>query len=1132
MRQLSRMHLIQFSFWDYETFNFSHGGTAFIGPNGAGKTSLIDAVQIALIGAHGNFLQFNTQSVHKDSRTVRDYALGFMRSGEGESGTMTKKREEALSYITLVFEGKRPQDVVSAGICIHSKATERGHRTLGMYVLPGVRLEQEHHLEALQGGYFSPIDWNVFEAGVRELARKAGREPTITSHPEAYLKELLHAIQGKGPGVNHEIFLRALAQSLRLKGVQSVNDFIRENLVDAKPIDRQGTLRHIKTLQELTARIEDVSNQIQKLDGIESSYTRLATLFRLKASAAVVNINLRMEATDTTINQLVERHELDKEKLGALGKEIDGLKEDVERQHTLEGTLAAQIAADPDAQAPEQARQLKDARLQSLKALRVALDRRSLEIREALEAIIVGHGEDGVMPGLQESLQKWSEMARSGEMPRMQEFSVLIYQLGELKESVRARLETANIAALEANTKLSNIMGSITAANKGMRIKNAGDLGMAMEVLREQGIESATVGSLVSVSDVRWQPVIESFLGRNRFALVVEGGRERDAVRAIRHLKRELYDITIVQPYHLRESIGNQPEETNIGALLTGDHQVALAYLRRIIGRMRRVDTEEELELHDRSMTMDGMLSANGGTRRIRLVAEDDLVLGAKISEAEKHRLHKELEAAIREDQNATNIQAYARKADDKLRLVLQGSDIGTIKGELDSFAAAKVVYEALPSPDEVTVPDHLKSLMQSREAAKTAFTRANNTLIKKSQEYGDLQRAFGTLGDTITAEQEKFSKMRLDHDALVQDADYDSETSVRIYGEISDMAETDGVEKALSHLYEKYLNQDSRIIRLETDTNAELKVFASERSMDMKDELTDWRKSFEWVKRYKKRLVDSQLAEYHKQAQEAREAANDAFHHDVALKLREASHRIRQEIDDLNRILKTCPEFTGRERYHFTTTICSEFRWLHDMIENASYDDSSAQLFDSGDDNSSKLAEFLEACESGENRGGNPLEDHRLLFNFDLDIQVDGRTVDKLSKRLGVGSNGEHLIPFYVIAGATLVNAYRMKPGAGHDGAALMIIDEAFHGFDAQNTYVTAQFLKSLGLQLVMAAPDTEVGKLIPVIDSYYDLWRHGPDVEADENIIKEDARKLMISDIPDINPDLVRQAVLEMSQ
>ena len=32
------LHLVQFSFWDYETFNLRRGGTAFLGPNGAGKT--------------------------------------------------------------------------------------------------------------------------------------------------------------------------------------------------------------------------------------------------------------------------------------------------------------------------------------------------------------------------------------------------------------------------------------------------------------------------------------------------------------------------------------------------------------------------------------------------------------------------------------------------------------------------------------------------------------------------------------------------------------------------------------------------------------------------------------------------------------------------------------------------------------------------------------------------------------------------------------------------------------------------------------------------------------------------------------------------------------------------------------
>ena len=95
MKTLSTMHLVQFSFWDYESFNLRQGGTAFLGPNGAGKTSLADAVQIALVGAHGNHMHFNAQSVHKDHRSVRDYALGTMRSGEGDQGVIARKREEA-----------------------------------------------------------------------------------------------------------------------------------------------------------------------------------------------------------------------------------------------------------------------------------------------------------------------------------------------------------------------------------------------------------------------------------------------------------------------------------------------------------------------------------------------------------------------------------------------------------------------------------------------------------------------------------------------------------------------------------------------------------------------------------------------------------------------------------------------------------------------------------------------------------------------------------------------------------------------------------------------------------------------------------------------------------------------------
>ena len=191
MKTLSTLHLVQYSFWDYETFNLRQGGTAFMGPNGAGKTSLADAVQIALVGGHGNHMHFNAQSVHKDRRSIRDYALGMMRSGEGDQGVLARKRDEALSYITLVFEGDNSEDCVSAGLCIHSLATERTHRVLGLYIVPGVKLKLDDHIGLLENGDKSPLDWSTFEALVRKLAKQSGRTPTLTSKPESYLDELL-----------------------------------------------------------------------------------------------------------------------------------------------------------------------------------------------------------------------------------------------------------------------------------------------------------------------------------------------------------------------------------------------------------------------------------------------------------------------------------------------------------------------------------------------------------------------------------------------------------------------------------------------------------------------------------------------------------------------------------------------------------------------------------------------------------------------------------------------------------------------------------------------------------------------------------------------------------------------------
>ena len=85
----------------------------------------------------------------------------------------------------------------------------------------------------------------------------------------------------------------------------------------------------------------------------------------------------------------------------------------------------------------------------------------------------------------------------------------------------------------------------------------------------------------------------------------------------------------------------------------------------------------------------------------------------------------------------------------------------------------------------------------------------------------------------------------------------------------------------------------------------------------------------------------------------------------------------------------------------------------LYELIQSSAFLESgSSPLFEAADDVQKKLVSFLEACETGADKANNPLEDYRLLFNFDLEIRVGDKKVDSLSKRLGVGSNGEHLVP------------------------------------------------------------------------------------------------------------------------
>src|SRR3546814_20924127 len=127
-----------------------NGHTAFLGPNGTGKSALLDAIQIAMLGADMNQVRFNVRSTVKDERSLRDYCLGAYRppqDGDRATGKNQRCRSDAHTYITLVFGDEATGEKVSAGVAINAPEKDDSNPIRGTYFVQGPDLSLDDHLQ-------------------------------------------------------------------------------------------------------------------------------------------------------------------------------------------------------------------------------------------------------------------------------------------------------------------------------------------------------------------------------------------------------------------------------------------------------------------------------------------------------------------------------------------------------------------------------------------------------------------------------------------------------------------------------------------------------------------------------------------------------------------------------------------------------------------------------------------------------------------------------------------------------------------------------------------------------------------------------------------------------------------------
>ncbi|MET0288188.1 MAG: SbcC/MukB-like Walker B domain-containing protein [Pseudoxanthomonas sp.] len=1128
MYLLEHAHVVQFFLFDATTLDFDRT-TAIIAPNGAGKSAILDALQIVMLGADGSQLHFNAQAGGKHrARSIRDYCLGVFR--EGDDG---RARDTATTYLSLVFRDADTGQALTAGIALGASLREPDHRVHGWYLLPDVALTLDQHLETV-GGHQLPLSWADFKAMGNKACKQAGSALVLPAAPGRFVDDLLKRLR---PGTSYAdpvAYRKSFQNALNLQRVDDVDLFVRTRIAEDRPTDIAKFRNLLEGFRQIKQTIDQVVERIGTAEEVEHAYkavarhaVRAASYRALSATYLVERHGEEEYEAEQEVDAAREAAETCQREIQRLTSERNSARQDLEaasqrlQQVPGYGQQAAWGAAlrQSEASVTNTARQL-DGEIKRIQGALAGVGRVA-----ALEA----HH-----PQLEQALSPWLELqstlqARAADAALARSPETL---RGTLRDSL-STLAPLHQAVTSQLQSLRNQLGEAqqaerTARNNQQRA-SAGkaelhpDVSRLRDYLADAGIEATPVCDLVRIVDADWQPAIEAYLRRHVEALLIAPDQEEDAMRVYRNLRgpQAVYGVKLALSSQARRARTSSAKDS-VAVLVDGDNADAVDYLRMQLGELKRVSTEKDAIAARSALTQDGFLTKGGGIERRRLPGSDELKIGAAESRDRRQRIDRELQR--------------------------HGTDARRLKQELDALEQHTTAFSALRQADAVA--DRIHALALQLEEASADLRRqkqehdadASPDLMQLSQRRDEcdarvntLEAAIGKANQAIGAaalRQQSADKTlanvqaraNLIHEEARQASrhpDADPHVMDEARQELDDAHEA--LEDRIAQCEKRAQTARDRLTSALPQAWAGLTSYAAHYHLRLELTSEQWRESAALIDGELKRLRDTELVEHQARAEEAYSIAVNTFRTNVASTLYDNFTRLKQQINALNATLRRSPVFSNNERYQFRHEIVPELKDLHAFILKVGDVGSEDTLFGSVGELPAVFRDIIDGgAESRGRTGPSPLDDYRLFYRFEVIIKQDDREVGTLSKRMKSGSGGEHRAPLYVIAGASLASAYGKK-ATDASGLGVILLDEFGDKIDAQNARAITDYLRSLGLQLVLAAPDTAQGTLTGVLDSYIELFRDGVFLHVNRVDVSARGRELLESDQFTLHPELL---------
>jgi uncharacterized protein YPO0396 len=1051
------------------------GSTLFTGVNGSGKSTILDAMTYVLTGN----TQFNKAAKDRD-RTVKGYVRGDTKS----NGTMRYLRQgQIISYVAMEFWSPSEQENMVVGVCIESP-DEVSSPTSSWFICKNAAME-DINFANIEGKnlYVTPKSLLQLKGVRMKSSEFMGRERGT--------EQIVRAL-----GLRCEVskYRSKLIKMMAFNPENNIDQFISECVLEPGTVNSLKELREQREQFEHIKKIyEDLRDGKEKLKEVENKIQEYESQKR----------NLDIREMLLCYQGLLEKQK-EKENIQSRLKELEQKKLALEKQkesvqiHFEEARKRLQIAESNDTY------QGMQKSVQSLEK-QILLLEKDIDKEEEHAAKLLKL-QKMLSEELSWTIEEWEAENRKALLhiadagysveKKRKELNRFLDEMDKLqsdlsREKVHFEDEISGLnqefAKLEQQFKMLE-------ANKNVfpeEIENAKQVIKDEFVKRGINTDVRIFAELVqAVKDVTWREAIETFLGRKRFYIIVDGKYCHEAMKVVQEKRLYAANVVITDKLPDSEIIKDSAAEQ-----LVIPNTYARKYANYLLNHIHLCESLEELHENPKGGLMrDGMLAksysvACMNTKKTQICLGQDAIELQKRAVQEQKSITKEKceqkqDALIKIHEKMKSL----RKVDfDLSHYQLEAPDL------LSESCGKKRKYEE--NIKQIKENPEFLAVLQEQQDAKNIFdevdkkrTTIASNIGKYENECKREQDLEKNIAGEICIRQKAYEEIKLAHleleRAMLEEYDrlYAKRGEVRVITERT-------VQNLKSEL-------DACIKELE---NAQLDYCRI-------SEIDINKRGIGYIPFYReeyRNIANVKIEEAHSRLVEQAQKLESAFVNDFVAEINETIEEARREIEAINRELKQIP--FGQDTYKFKMEEKPERMLFFRICKKlANYMNSPEIYMNSNRDDDEMerdIQEFMNMILNEEDE--TEYTDYRKYFTYDMEItshQGGEKITADLSKKQGSASNGEKQTPYFIILAASLLQCYPRKNCC----ARLAFIDEAFSALSRERIEQMVKYLEENDFQVIYAAPPEKISSIGQFIQSTVSLVTTGRYTNAVEGLVR----------------------------